>query len=92
MVFRLTVFLLLTINSSGLKAGDEDEDHLGTWDAYMPEEDEPPINWPDNSHAYLTNQTQSLAGWMDAFFGDSAHDAEIATSIVGRSGAQPTPL
>jgi hypothetical protein len=83
-IFRLTIFLILVINSSGLKAGDEDEDEdqLGTWDAYMPEEDEAPINWLDNSHAYLTNQTQSLAGWMDAFFGDPAHDAEIAESFL----------
>lgn len=61
MIFRLTIFLVLIISSSGLMANDEDEDQLGTWDAYMPEEDDVPINWLDNSHAYLTNQTQALA-------------------------------
>ena len=65
-----------------MASDDDEDDQLGTWDAYMPEEDEAPINWLDNSHAYLTNQTQSLAGWMDAFFGDSAHDAEIAESFL----------
>jgi hypothetical protein len=63
-------------------ASDDEEDQPGTWNAYMPEEDDVPINWLDNSHAYLTNQTQSLAGWMDGFFGDPAHDAEIAESFV----------
>ncbi len=82
LTIRLTIFLTLAINSFGLMANDEDEDQLGTWDAYMPEEDEVPINWLDNSHAYITNQTQALAGWMDAFFGDPAHDAEIAESFV----------
>ncbi len=82
MTFRLTVLLILVINSSGLMADEDDEDQPGTWNAYMPEEDEAPVNWLDNSHAYLTNQTQSLAGWMDAFFGDPAHDAEIAESFV----------
>jgi hypothetical protein len=85
LTFRLSIFIVLAINSCWLMASDDDddeEDQLGTWDAYMPEEDEAPINWLDNSHAYLTNQTQSLAGWMDGFFGDPAHDAEIAESFV----------
>jgi hypothetical protein len=83
LTLRLTIFFVLAINSCWLMASDDDEeDQLGTWDAYMPEEDEAPINWLDNSHAYLTNQTQSLAGWMDGFFGDPAHDAEIAESFV----------
>jgi hypothetical protein len=43
--------------------------------------DEPlPINWVDSSHAYATNQAQSLTMWMDDFFGDPDYTLEQAES------------
>jgi hypothetical protein len=76
------IVLIVSVSSFNLQADDHDEDQLGSWDALVPEKGDPPINWLDNSHSYLTNQTQSLAGWMDAFFGDSAHDADKAESYL----------
>ena len=43
---------------------------------------EPPINWVDTTHSYATNQAQSLAEWMDGFFGDPNYDIESAESLL----------
>jgi hypothetical protein len=79
--FRYMAFLL-AFSAFDLQASDHDEDRLASWEALVPDEGDPPINWIDNSHSYLTNRTQSLAGWMDAFFGDPAHDADKAESFI----------
>jgi hypothetical protein len=43
---------------------------------------EPPINWADTSHAYVTDQAQSLTEWMDGFFGDPNYDIEKPESLL----------
>ena len=43
---------------------------------------EPPVNWADYSHAYVTDQAQALTEWMDGFFGDPNYDIEKAESLL----------
>lgn len=42
----------------------------------------PSPHWVDSSHAYASNQAQSLAQWMDDFFGAPIADAERANSFL----------
>jgi hypothetical protein len=79
-MIRYTVLLALSLMPYTLAASDDAE--IQGWTADVPSGDEVPVNWLDNSHAYLTNQTQSLAGWMDGFFGDPEHDADKAESFI----------
>ncbi len=44
--------------------------------------DQEPINWVDDSHAYATDQAQALTQWMDDFFGDTVNDLEQAESFM----------
>lgn len=44
--------------------------------------DAPPVNWADTSHAYATEQAQSLTRWMDSFFGDPNADLDEPESVV----------
>jgi len=46
------------------------------------EEEEAPITWIDDTHAFATDQTQALAEWMDSFFGDPNYDLESPESLV----------
>jgi hypothetical protein len=43
---------------------------------------EPPVNWADYSHAYVTDQAQALTEWMDSFFGDPNYDIEKPESLL----------
>jgi hypothetical protein len=47
-----------------------------------PSDEEAPVNWVDDSHAYATNQAQALTEWMDNFFGDPNYDLEKAESLL----------
>ena len=67
--------LFLHSYSNPLHAEPIEEDE---WEAAAPEPDNPKVNWLDSSHGYLTNQTQTLANWMDSFFGDENYDSEQA--------------
>jgi len=40
------------------------------------------VNWMDTSQAVLTNRTQELTLWLDAFFGDPDYDLEKAESFL----------
>ncbi|MDG1205406.1 MAG: hypothetical protein P8N51_08540 [Pseudomonadales bacterium] len=66
--------LFLSSYSHSLLAGPVEED----WEAAAPDSDDPKVNRLDGSHGYLTNQTQTLANWMDSFFGDTDYDSEQA--------------
>ena len=52
-------------------------------DVQEPEDpDQAPPHWADTTHAYVTDQAQSLTEWMDAFFGDPAEDLEAPESLL----------
>ena len=76
-IFLLQVLFLLSFSHPLLAESIEDD-----WEAAAPEPDDPKVNWLDGSHDYLTNRTQTLANWMDSFFGDSNYDSEQAESII----------
>ena len=80
----LLVGLLVSMPLVGYSAQPEEGDiqFFEDWEAAAPASDDPELNWLDNSQAYLTNQTQALANWMDSFFGDSIYDAEQPESIL----------
>ena len=57
------------------------EENLNALEEETPlDPNEPPVNWVDASHAVVTNQTQALTEWMDAFFGDPNYNLEQAES------------
>ncbi len=62
------------------------EDTLGASEPAVPDpnefEEQPAVNWVDDSHAYMTNQAQSLTEWMDEFFGDPEYNLEQAESLL----------
>jgi hypothetical protein len=69
------------------------EDQIGGWQPLAPDEKEilkemqvkraeEDINWVDDSHAYVTDQTQALTEWMDEYFGDADNDLEKAESLL----------
>lgn len=39
-------------------------------------------NWVDGSYAYVTSRTDSLAVWLDSFFGTPTSDLESADSVL----------
>ncbi len=46
-------------------------------------EAQPPAqNWVDTSYAYVTSRTDSLAVWLDSFFGTVTSDMESADSVL----------
>jgi hypothetical protein len=71
----------------------DNKNTLGGWEAAAPadgvppgeaplEPGEPPVNWADYSHAYVTDQAQALTEWMDSFFGDPNYDIEKPESLL----------
>lgn len=48
----------------------------------VPDADEAPITWVDESHAYATDRLQALTEWMDDFFGDRNYLLEQPESLV----------
>jgi hypothetical protein len=56
-------------------------DEVPTGEAPL-EPGEPPVNWADYSHAYVTDQAQALTEWMDGFFGDPVYDIEKPESLL----------
>ena len=73
--------------------GQPAEETLGDWAAATPADEvpngeaplepgEPPVNWADYSHAYVTDQAQALTEWMDGFFGDPVYDIEKPESLL----------
>ena len=43
-------------------------------------------HWVDSSHSFATNRAQTLAQWMDDFFGAEVRDAERADTFVRAIG------
>jgi hypothetical protein len=56
---------------------------LEGWETAVPlDPNAPPVNWADTSHAYATEQAQSLTRWMDSFFGEPNADLDEPESVV----------
>ena len=81
------------VASTGAEGAQANKDTLGGWQAADPgdevlvgedllESGEPPVNWADQSHAYVTDQAQALTEWMDSFFGDPNYDIEKPESLL----------
>ncbi len=74
------VILLFAI--SGFAQGQEQAPDENREPGEQEQEQEQPITWVDDRHAYATNKTQALTQWMDNFFGDPLNDLEQAESFM----------